>query len=119
MNAARRKPGRAGSSPARSWNYSSRTFCWKSIYSASGITSLRDENARADLELVPSAVLVKLSRKSGDTAKRTTSPNRRRGLRARPFMDKTREFVERFTAFNRLLPKPPPVRLCYKTTQRS
>src|SRR5262249_47574633 len=73
-----------------------------------GIESLRDDSARADLELVLSAVLVKLSRKPGDTSKRTTTRRTAAGFTARLFMDKTRELVERFTAFNRLLPKPPP-----------
>jgi hypothetical protein len=73
-----------------------------------GIESLRDEAARADLELVLSAVLVKLSRKPGDTSKRTTQRRTAGGFAARLFMDKARELVERFQAFNRLLPKPAP-----------
>jgi hypothetical protein len=73
-----------------------------------GIESLRGDSARADLELVLSAVLVKLSRKPGDTARRTTQRRTAGGFAARLFMDTTRELVERFQAFNRLLPKPPP-----------
>jgi hypothetical protein len=73
-----------------------------------GIEALRDDPTRADLELVLSAVLVKLSRKPGDTSKRIATRRTAAGFTARLFMDKTRELVERFTAFNRLLPKPPP-----------
>ena len=74
-----------------------------------GIESLRDDPARADLELVLSAVLVKLSRKPGDTSAGGRTQRRTAGgFAARLFVEKTRELVARLTAFGRLLPKSPP-----------
>lgn len=73
------------------------------------VESLRDDQARSDLELVLSAVLVKLSRKPGDTAKRTTTRRTAGGFPARLFVEKTRELAARLAALNQLLPKPVPV----------
>jgi hypothetical protein len=72
------------------------------------IESVRDDSARADLELVLSAILVKLSRKPGDTARRTAQRRTAGGFAARLFADKARELSERLAAFAQLLPKPPP-----------
>lgn len=72
------------------------------------VESLRDDTARADLDLVLSAILVKLSRKPGDTARRTAQRRTAGGFAARLFADKARELSDRLAAFTRLLPKPPP-----------
>jgi hypothetical protein len=72
------------------------------------VESLRDEAARADLELVLSAILVKLSRKPGDTARHTAQRRTAGGFAARLFADKARELAERLATFSRLVPKPPP-----------
>jgi hypothetical protein len=71
------------------------------------VESLRDDPARADLELVLSSILVKLSRKPGDTARRTAPRRTAAGFPARLFADKARELSERLAAFARLLPNPP------------
>jgi hypothetical protein len=59
---------------------------------------------RGDLELVLSAILVKLSRKAGDTARRTRPRRLAGGFATRLFVGKTRELAARFTVLNRLLP---------------
>ncbi len=73
------------------------------------VESLRDDSARADLELVLSAILVKLSRMRGDTARGTVHRRTAAGFAARLFTDKARELADCFATFGRLLPKPPSV----------
>jgi hypothetical protein len=73
-----------------------------------GIESLRDEPARADLELVLSAVLVKLSKKSGDTSAGSKSKRTAAGFAARLFVQKAEDLASRLAVLGRLLPKPSP-----------
>jgi hypothetical protein len=73
-----------------------------------GIESVLDDRARADLELVLSSILVKLSRKAGDTSTGRTTRRTAGGFAARLFVEKSRELVAQLTALGRLLPKPPP-----------
>jgi hypothetical protein len=75
------------------------------------IASFGSDPARADLELVLSAVLVKLSRKSGDTGSRATERRTRPGFAAKLFVQKAEDLAARLTALAALLPNPaPPVR---------
>jgi hypothetical protein len=73
-----------------------------------GIESLRDDPARLDLELVLSAVLVKLSRKPGDTSSGVGTRRTAAGFAARLFVQKAHDLAARLTALGRLLPKPTP-----------
>jgi hypothetical protein len=73
-----------------------------------GIEARSADPARADLELVLSAILVKLSRKRGDTSPARTARRTAGGFAARSFAEKARELAAQLTAFTRLLPKPPP-----------
>ena len=73
-----------------------------------GVEPVRDESTRADLELVLSSVLVKLSRKPGDTSSATTQRRTAAGFASRLFVQKARDLASRLAAFGRLLPKPPP-----------
>jgi tRNA G10 N-methylase Trm11 len=74
------------------------------------IESLGDDTARPDLELVLSAILVKLSRQSGDTARANRQQPRRTaaGFAAKLFADKARELCARLAEYARLLPDPAP-----------
>lgn len=73
-----------------------------------GIDAIRDEAARADLQLVLSSVLVKLSRKPGDTSSGTATRRTAAGFAARLFVQKAQDLAARLAALARLLPKPPP-----------
>jgi hypothetical protein len=73
-----------------------------------GIEALRDDPARADLELVLSALLVKLSKKPGDTSAGAMKKRTAAGFAARLFVQKTEDLAARLSALNRLLPKPVP-----------
>jgi hypothetical protein len=73
-----------------------------------GIEALRDDPARPDLELVLSAVLVKLSRKPGDTSAGVAKKRTAAGFASRLFVQKADDLAARLAALNRLLPKPPP-----------
>lgn len=76
------------------------------------VAALGDDPARGDLELVLSAVLVKLSRKGGDTAARPAPRRTAPGFAARLFAQKADDLAARLTAFARLLPTPvPPARV--------
>jgi DNA methylase len=69
------------------------------------------EPARADLELVLSAILVKLSKKRGDTSDKTEGRRIGAGYPAKLFVKKTEEWIRRLTDFRRLLaalPSPTP-----------
>lgn len=64
--------------------------------------------ARPDLQLVLSSILVKLSAKRGDTSDEPLEKRVSAGYPARLFVRKTEELVERFAEFAELLPKPTP-----------
>jgi hypothetical protein len=74
-----------------------------------GVEAVRADATRADLELVLSSVLVKLSRKPGDTSSGTAQRRTAAGFAARLFVQKAQNLAARLAAFARLLPKPPPV----------
>lgn len=73
-----------------------------------GIEALRDDPARADLELILSALLVKLSKKAGDTSAGAKPKRTAAGFASRVFVQKADDLAARLTALNRLLPKPRP-----------
>jgi hypothetical protein len=73
-----------------------------------GVEALRADPAHADLELVLSSLLVKLSRKPGDTAPGRAPRRTAGGFAARMFVEKARELAAQLTALDKLLPKPPP-----------
>ena len=64
--------------------------------------------ARPDLQLVFSSILVKLSAKRGDTSDEPLEKRVAAGYPARLFVRKTEELVQRFAEFAELLPKPFP-----------
>ncbi len=72
------------------------------------IETLQNDPVRADLELVLSAVLVKLSRKPGDTSSSVGTRHTRAGFAAKLFMQKAQDLAARLAALNRLLPTPRP-----------
>ncbi|VTR98283.1 rna methylase : Uncharacterized protein OS=Sorangium cellulosum (strain So ce56) GN=sce7301 PE=4 SV=1: Methyltransf_26 [Gemmata massiliana] len=73
------------------------------------IESLRDDPARTDLELVLSSVLVKLSRKSGDTTSGTAPRRTAAGFPARLFVQKAQDLAARLAVLGNLLPRPTPI----------
>ncbi len=73
------------------------------------VEGLRADPAHADLQLVLSSLLVKLSRKPGDTAPGTAPRRTAGGFPARLFADKARELAAQLAALGQLIPKPPPV----------
>jgi len=72
------------------------------------IETLQNDPARPDLELVLSAVLVKLSRKSGDTSSGTGPRRTAAGFAAKLFVQKARDLCDRLAALGKLLPTPTP-----------
>ena len=72
------------------------------------IETLPADATRADLELVLSAVLVKLSKKPGDTSSGVGTRHTRAGFAAKLFVQKAQDFAVRLTALARLLPTPTP-----------
>jgi len=64
--------------------------------------------ARPDLQLVFSSILVKLSAKRGDTSDEPLEKRVGAGYPARLFVRKTEELAARFAAFAELLPSPVP-----------
>ncbi len=69
----------------------------------------RDDDLREELFLVLSSILVKLSRKRGDTSSELGERKRiAAGYPARLFVKKTEELIRRRKAFGALLPSPPP-----------
>jgi len=72
------------------------------------LETLRNDPAQPDLMLVLSAILVKLSKKRGDTSTgvggRRTAP----GFPSRIFVQKTEELARSFAALRMLLPTPAP-----------
>jgi hypothetical protein len=73
-----------------------------------GIAKVSDAAARADLELVLSALLVKLSKKRGDTSDEIGARRIAAGYPAKLFVKKTEELARRLHDFTRLLPTPLP-----------
>jgi SAM-dependent methyltransferase len=73
-----------------------------------GIAEARPEQARDDLGLVLSAVLVKVSKKQGDTSEHLGPRRLAGGYTARLFVRKAEELVQRLRAFARELPVPRP-----------
>ena len=67
-----------------------------------------DGPARADLGLVLSAILVKLSRKKGDTSADARPRRSAPGFASRLFVQKAEDLARRLGEFARLLPTPPP-----------
>ena len=63
---------------------------------------------RADLSLVLSALLVKLSRKRGDTTEEVAPRRIAAGYTAKLFVKKTEELARRLEELTRLLPRPVP-----------
>lgn len=75
-----------------------------------GILAAPNDPARTDLELVLSALLVKLSKKSGDTSAGAAPKRTAAGFAAKLFAQKAHDLADRLAAFGRLLPNPvPPV----------
>jgi hypothetical protein len=72
------------------------------------VAALPADPVRADLELVLSSLLVKLSRKPGDTAAGRAPRRTAGGFAARLFADRARELVAQLAELARLLPQPPP-----------
>ena len=64
--------------------------------------------ARPDLQLVLSSIIVKMSAKRGDTSDEPLEKRISAGYPARLFVRKTEELVKRFEEFAELLPKPYP-----------
>lgn len=73
-----------------------------------GITAESDAAIRADLELVLSSLLTKLSRHRGDSAEGTTEKRIAAGYPARLFVNKTKELVLRLSELEALLPADAP-----------
>jgi hypothetical protein len=73
-----------------------------------GLLQLQDEAARRDLSLVLSAILVKVSKKQGDTSEHTGPRRLAAGYPARLFVRKAMELASRLDAFARALPTPRP-----------
>ncbi len=65
------------------------------------------EPARADLELVLSAILVKLSKKQGDTSEKTEGRRIGAGYPAKLFVRKAEEWTRRLADLARATPAPP------------
>jgi hypothetical protein len=74
----------------------------------SGIAAIPDRDARGALELVLSAILVKVSRKQGDTSEHTGPRRLAAGYPARLFVRKAEELAARLSAFEHALPRPRP-----------
>ncbi|HEY2517289.1 MAG TPA: hypothetical protein VGI39_40730, partial [Polyangiaceae bacterium] len=69
---------------------------------------MEDTQARADLALVLSALLVKLSKKKGDTSEEVAPRRTAAGYTAKLFVKKTEDLARRLAAFGALLPSPRP-----------
>jgi hypothetical protein len=73
-----------------------------------GVEQLKDDPARVDLSLVLSAVLVKLSRKRGDTSAATATRRLAPGFAAKLFVQKADDLARRLGEFTARLPTPWP-----------
>ena len=76
----------------------------------SKIESLPDEPTTLDLALVLSAILMKVSRRAGDTSGAGVMRKIRAGFASKLFMQKAEDWATRLGAFSRALPSPPPPR---------
>ncbi len=72
------------------------------------IETLRDDAAAADLWLVLSSILVKLSRKRGDTGKAVATRRTAAGFASRLFVQKAEDLAARLAAFGKLVPSAGP-----------
>jgi hypothetical protein len=73
-----------------------------------GIARNPDSVVRNDLWLVLSALLVKLSKKRGDTSEEVAPRRTAAGYTAKLFVKKTEELTRRLAEFASMLPSPPP-----------
>ncbi|MCK6589416.1 MAG: site-specific DNA-methyltransferase [Polyangiaceae bacterium] len=73
-----------------------------------GIDRIPDERARADLELVLSSILIKISRRASDTAGREEPRRIAAGYPARLFVKKTEELTRRLAEIEAPLAAAPP-----------
>ena len=73
-----------------------------------GIEQASELDSRADLQLVLSAILVKVSRKRGDTSEATAQRRLAAGYPSRLFVKKTEELARRISELAALLPTPTP-----------
>lgn len=71
-------------------------------------TRKQKEDVRADLELVLSSILVKLSRQRADTSRAEKTRRTAAGFPAKLFVRRAEDLAARFAAFAQLLPSPPP-----------
>jgi hypothetical protein len=71
---------------------------------ASGIRAEKDPHTRRDLEMVLSAILVKVSRKQSDTSQASAPRRLAAGWTAKLFVRKTEELARRAGDFNKLVP---------------
>lgn len=74
------------------------------------IESLPDEPTTLDLGLVLSAILMKVSRRPGDTSGGVVVRRIRAGFASKVFMQKAEDWATRLGAFSRALPSPLPPR---------
>lgn len=74
------------------------------------IEQLPDEPTTLDLSLVLSAILMKVSRRPGDTSGAVVPRRIRAGFAAKVFMQKAEDWATRLGAFSRALPTPTPPR---------
>lgn len=74
----------------------------------SAVEAIRDDGRRTLLSLVLSAVLVKFSRRPGDTSRAMTTRRTAPGFAARHFAAKAEDFAHRLADFAARLPKPVP-----------
>jgi hypothetical protein len=72
------------------------------------LETLNDAPVRTDLSLVLSSLLVKVSRKRGDTSERTVTRRTPAGFVARLFVQKSEDLANRLAAFKTRLPTPLP-----------
>jgi hypothetical protein len=73
-----------------------------------GIAQLEDDGRKRELFLVLSAILVKVSKKQGDTSDRMAERRLAAGYTTRLFVRKAEELASRLSAFERALPSPRP-----------
>lgn len=76
----------------------------------SAVVGVADELARRDLELVLSAILVKLSKKRGDTANGTAPRRTAAGFPAKLFVQKADDLAARLAEYSSRVPPPWPER---------
>lgn len=73
-----------------------------------GLESITNKPIREDLELVLSAILTKLSNRSGDSSKGEQPKRIAPGFATKIFLSKARELVEQLTRYQSLLPADAP-----------